>query len=141
MLSSEALAEIVNAFGGNGNQIDPIHKNRRAHRVQHNGRTMIFRAGENISETAVPVQMRDISARGCSFVCKPKLSTGSNFVIQFSRNGQPPSGVLCTVVHCRTIAGGAFRIGAEFTCTLGTTGVSKAGNASEMDRIRNSILT
>ena len=83
MLSSEALAEIVTAFGGNGSEIDPIHKNRRAHRVQHNGRTMIFRAGENISETAVSVQMRDISARGCSFVCKPKLATGSNFVIQF----------------------------------------------------------
>ena len=139
MLSSEALAEIVNAFGG-GNQIDPVHKNRRAARVQHNGRTMIFRTGEAIAESAVSIQMRDISARGCSFVCKSKLAFGSTFVIQFSRNGQPPTGMLCTVVHCRSITGGSFKIGAEFTCTL-EKAASKATNSSEMDRIRNSILT
>ena len=91
MLSSEALAEIMTAFSAS-DVIDPVHKNRRALRVQHNGRTMIFRAGENITETAVAVQMRDISARGCSFSCKTKLNRGSNFVIQFSRNGQPPTG-------------------------------------------------
>ncbi len=138
MLSAEALTEIVNAFGSNATP-DPVHKNRRAVRVQHNGRTMIFRAGENITETAVPVQMRDISARGCSFTCKAKLNRGSNFVIQFSRNNQPPSGVLCTVIHCRA-AGSLFRIGAEFTCALDRDSTARATTVSEVDRIRNSIL-
>ena len=138
MLSAEALTEIVNAFSKDGTT-DPTHKNRRAVRVLHNGRTMIFRAGESITETAVPVQMRDISARGCSFTCKTKLARGSNFVIQFSRNGQPPAGVLCMVVHCRTATDG-FRVGAEFTCSLDTKSTARATSLSEVDRIRNSIL-
>ncbi len=139
MLSAEALSEIVTAFGAS-DVIDPVHKNRRALRVQHNGRTMIFRAGENITETAIAVQMRDISARGCSFTCKTKLTKDSNFVIQFSRQGQPPTGMLCTVIHCRPGSGGMFRVGAEFTCSLDTGSAARATNLSEMDRIRNSIL-
>ncbi|CAN5452941.1 hypothetical protein BH10PLA1_BH10PLA1_17990 [soil metagenome] len=138
MLSAEALSEIVTAFGSN-EFVDPTHKNRRAMRVQHNGRTMIFRAGENLAATAIPVQMRDISARGCSFTCNTKLARGSNFVIQFSRKNQPPSGVLCTVVHCRGTPTG-YRVGAEFTCSLDNGSTDRAANLSELDRIRNSIL-
>jgi len=138
MLSAEALSEIVSAFGSS-EFVDPTHKNRRAMRVQHNGRTMIFRAGENLAATAIPVQMRDISARGCSFTCDTKLARGSNFVIQFSRKNQPPSGVLCTVIHCRASAG-TNRVGAEFTCSLDKASAARATSLSEVDRIRNSIL-
>jgi len=139
MLSAEALTEIVNAFGTNVT-VDPDYKNRRAARILHTGKTMIFRTDEPVADRALAVQMRDISARGCSFSCKINLARGSNFVIQFSRNGQPPVGVLCTVVHCRALSG-AFRVGAEFTCSLEEKQTSVATNTSELDRIRSSILT
>src|SRR3569623_2127345 len=115
MLSAEAFAEIVIAYAKAG-EVDPVHRNRRAMRVQQNARTMIYRLGLSKPQ-ASEVQMRDISARGCSFICLERLPAGSNFVIQFSRKDQSPSGVLCTVVHCRNASDG-YRIGAEFTCAL-----------------------
>jgi len=139
MLSAEAFAEIVIAYAKAG-EVDPVHKNRRAMRVQHNARTLIYRIGVPITEAKSTVQMRDISARGCSFTCADRLPIASNFVIQFSRKNQSPSGVLCTVVHCRNATDG-YRIGAEFTCALDAKSTARATNLSDLDRIRNSILT
>jgi hypothetical protein len=139
MLSAETLSEIAHALGTSG-VIDPVHKNRRAMRIQHHGDTCIFRTSGKSPAVSLQVQMRDLSARGCSFNSREKLAIGSNFVIQFSRTGQTPASVLCTVIHCRTMAA-TYRIGAEFTCSLDAKSVARATSLSDLDRIRNSILT
>lgn len=139
MLSATEFAEIVSALG-KGDTVDPVHKNRRALRVQHNGKMHVFRMGIDPSEATLAVSLRDISARGCSFTCKSRLNAGSNFVIQFARNNQSPAGMLCTVVYCRPTSLG-YRIGAEFTCSLEATKTARDTDSSDLDRIRNSILT
>src|SRR5262245_34852714 len=134
MLSAEQLSEITGAFkeskGG-------AQQNRRAPRVQHNAKTTIYRLARQPSEMALPVQMRDVSARGCSFTVKEKLPRDTNFIIRFSRNAAPPVSVLCTVMHCRA-QGDQFRIGAEFTCLVDVQRAAKLDEQSpaEMDRIR-----
>ncbi len=139
MLSAEAFLEIVHALG-KADSSDPVHKNRRALRVLNNSKTMIYRIGYDPAESATEITLRDISARGCSFASKVKMESGSNFVIQFARNNQAPTGMLCMVVHCRGTSVG-YRVGAEFTCSLDAKRVARATEPSDLDRIRNSILT
>ncbi len=139
MLSAENFAEIINALR-KMEPSDPVHKNRRAMRVQHTGKTHIYRMEFDPSEATLAVDLRDISARGCSFSCKSRMKVGSGFVIQFSRNKQSPVSMLCTVVHCRPTSIG-YRVGAEFTCSLEAKSASREDDSSDLDRIRNSILT
>jgi c-di-GMP-binding flagellar brake protein YcgR len=139
MLSAEQLTEIVSAYKDTKQAAQ--HQNRRAPRVQHAAKTTIYRLAKQASEAALPVQMRDVSARGCSFTVKEKLARDSNFIIRFSRREGQPISVLCTVMHCRA-AGDMFRIGAEFTCLVDLHRANKhAHDSVELDRIKNSILT
>lgn len=139
MLSAEQLSEIVAAYR-DVQGVDQLHHNRRAPRVIQGGKSTIYRPAGSPQDAAVQVQLRDLSARGCSFTVKEKFQRGSNFIIQFSRKEQSPVAVLCTVMHCRT-AGDQFRIGAEFTCVIDRRARSPEADDAEQDRIRNSILT
>jgi hypothetical protein len=136
MLSAEQLSEIVAAYADS-----KMQRNRRAPRVQHTGRTTIYHLARSPSDMALPVQMRDVSARGCSFTAKAKLPRDSHFIIRFSRRDKPPVSILCTVMHCRP-AGDQYRIGAEFTCQVDIQRAAKLAEQSgeELKRIRSSIL-
>jgi hypothetical protein len=136
MLSAEQLSEIVASYSRTRTQ-----PNRRAARVCHSGRTTIYRMARKPSEMALPVQMRDLSARGCSFTLTQQLPRDSQFILRFSRRGKPPVSILCTVMHCRP-AGDGFRIGAEFTCQVHVGRAAKLAEQTgqERERIRRSIL-
>lgn len=137
MLSAKQLSEIARAFKDS----KVHHQSRRAHRVHTTSTTTIFRLARNAADAAVPVQMCDLSARGCSFVVKEKLARDTNFVIRFSREGASPVSVLCTVMHVKPYGEG-FRIGAEFTCLVDMQRVARLAeqDPAELKRIRESIL-
>ena len=136
MLSAEQLSDIAKAYESHDG-VDPVHQKRRAARAHHNARTNIFRIGKPAAESALAVQMRDLSARGCSFTAKEKIERDSNFVIQFMRENRKPISLLCTAKYCRA-NGNQFRIGAEFTCVLSggfsdETGSYGPGDFAEAD--------
>jgi hypothetical protein len=139
MLSAEQLSQIAETF--KDMKVDRQQQNRRAPRVHHTAKTTIYRLARKPADTALPVQMRDLSARGCSFLVSEKLARETNFIMRFSRKGALPVSVLCTVMHCRA-HGEQFLIGAEFTCLVDIQRAARLAEQSpaEMKRISESIL-
>jgi hypothetical protein len=87
--------------------------------------------------------LRDLSARGCSVAMKQEMEEGSSFVVQLpgANNIEPPTPLICRVVHCKALRDQTYLIGAEFSGRMPSPMQHAPGEAdAEAQRIRRSIL-
>ena len=69
------------------------------------------------------------------------MTAGQQFVAELPRSTGGSIELLCTVAHCSPIGHNAFRVGAEFTCSLQTNPKHvPQEDANELKRIRESML-
>ena len=122
---------------------------RRSKRIEKSGKARIQLDGVGSVTSA---RIRNYSSRGVCLLYTAKLAIGQQFVLMLARNEQTSMRILCTVVHCRGLAGGeVFAVGAEFTLVLGEEKNSPAPATverhpaeralAELERIRSSILS
>jgi len=140
MLSPEQFAELI-ALIETSHDDGPKPEVRRAQRISHPCRISIT-LGD--SENAGPfhlVQIKDISARGVSFLHNEELPHGTAFVVKLEGPAGKNVSILSNVVHCRQLDKHTFQIGAEFTCAVGKVqDVSHEYAPEDLMRIRSSIL-
>jgi PilZ domain len=119
-LSARQFAEIVNHLKGPQRFGGRAPDQRRAPRVARQTRITIFPVGPAESRNGVGVQVKNLSSRGLGFVRDQKMRPGDQFVVRLPREDAAASSVemLCTVIHCESVAKNTFSIGAEFTCVL-----------------------
>ncbi|HEY1629068.1 MAG TPA: PilZ domain-containing protein [Tepidisphaeraceae bacterium] len=138
-LSAEQFAELAASFNAKASTTE--HERRRAQRMelQANIKITPVQAGTRLNATHVMVC--DFSARGIAFLHTTAMTPGQQFVAELPRNGGGVVELLCTIMHCTDVGTNAFRIGAEFTCTLQTEPRHiPHDDAKELKRIRESLL-
>lgn len=136
-LSAEELAGLSRAAGGVGGGTGTEH--RRAARSYRRGSVTIAPVADGRVATAQSVTLRDLSARGMSFLYHSRLARGSQFLMPLVGDGGRRTPLLCTVAHCRAVANGLFQVGAEFTCVAPPALEGSAASEQER-RIRESIF-
>jgi hypothetical protein len=122
--------------------LTPRDKNRRrAYRMVVRTRTFITPVvGPDRPQTPVKVMVEDFSPRGVCIISATKLETGSEFIMQITRDGGISTALLCTIVHNTTVSEGVYRHGAEFVCTLPDHKPSEASSEKDAERIRDLML-
>jgi c-di-GMP-binding flagellar brake protein YcgR len=139
-LSAEQFAELAASF--NAKESPTEHDRRRAARMelQANIKITPVQSGKRLS--AMHVMVCDFSARGIAFIHTVAMTAGQQFVAELPRSsGGGAIELLCTVAHCSEVGRNAYRIGAEFTCSLQTNPKhTPKEDADELKRIRESML-
>jgi hypothetical protein len=138
-LSADQIAEIVESLRDH-TPTGPSDV-RRASRMKLRGHVQITpctAGGVAPIATAVGVQVEDVSARGIGIIHNSALPCGSQFILHLGGQKRKIVEVLCTVHHCDRTRAERYRIGAEFTCSVG--GGQNEPNEAELKRISQSIL-
>lgn len=139
-LSAEQFAELAASF--DARQSTTTHERRRAARLDLTARVKIIPivSGKRLAPTQIMVC--NFSARGLSFIYEQPMERGRQFITELPRKSGGVLEMLCTVVHSDPVGSNAYRMGAEFTCTVPgaqSAGTSQ-GDTEEMKRIRESML-
>jgi hypothetical protein len=138
-LSAEQFAELAASFNAKASPTE--HDRRRAARMelQANIKITPVQSGKRLG--AMHVMVCDFSARGIAFIHTVAMTAGHQFVAELPRSGGGAIELLCTVAHCAEAGHNAYRIGAEFTCSLQTNPKHTPNeDADELKRIRESML-
>jgi hypothetical protein len=110
-LTAETFTELVRSLRSNA---PGASEKRRAPRVGLRARAdIIVRAGALGLAEQIPVGIRDISASGMGLTCARPLMPGATFMLVLDGDGVTRD-TNCTVVHCREMGEGFYRIGAQF---------------------------
>ncbi len=126
MLSPREFAELITVIQTTRDE-GPKPEVRRAERVAHECRVTITLGNHEDAGPPYLVHLKDISARGMSFLHTDHLPQGTPFVVRLDAPGGDAVSILATVVHSREMDKRTFQIGAEFTCAPGITGRAGAG--------------
>lgn len=138
-LSLEQFQDIIShlhtAAAGNGDK-------RRAERAPMQFDVKITPCRNPSSVVKEEVRVKDFSPRGLCIEHTEEIAAGEQFVLHLPSNTRGTGELLCRAVHCRKSGKGHYLIGAEFDCLLSEHGAdTPAATKSELDRIRDSILT
>jgi c-di-GMP-binding flagellar brake protein YcgR len=138
-LSAEQFAELASTFGAQGSPIK--HDRRRANRTDLRAKMRVTPVVSGQHLEPMEVMACDFSARGFAFLNPTAISRGMQFITRLPRRSGGQVEFLCTVVHCEEVGKNAYRIGAEFTCTLHPAATHTAADEQrEMQRIRESMM-
>ncbi len=142
-LSTEHLAAVLDSLGATGVQKEN-EENRRAPRrgIQARASIVMHDSSNNSSPNrpAIPVVLRDVSARGVGLLYLESMELGTQFVLNVPRGKSAPLTVLCTVAHSRALQKELFAIGAEFTCVLSGKKADTSAIDREAERIREKMM-
>ena len=132
---AEFIALIQTKYGTESNSV------RRAERLAYPCRITITLGNNNEAGESFSVDVRDISARGMSFVHERELLPGTNFVVKLESPEGTPVSILSTIVHVRKQDESSHVFGAEFICVLGQKDdLHVEPGLEDLMRIRSSIL-
>jgi hypothetical protein len=138
-LSAEQFAELAASFNAKASTTE--HDRRRAARMELQANIKIMPVLGEGRLGAIHVMVSDFSARGIAFLHTSAMTQGQQFVAELPRTSGGTIELLCTVMHCGTIGHNAYRVGAEFTCSLQNDPKHiPSDDANELKRIRESML-
>jgi hypothetical protein len=142
-LSAEQFAELAASFTS-GDQASDTRERRRAARIELHARVKIIPVIAGRRLEPVLVEVYDFSARGICFLHATAMTVGDQFVTELPRQGGGRVQLLCSVANVQKVSPPAYRIGAEFICSVQPDArpISDEGGADvrEVQRIRQSML-
>jgi hypothetical protein len=113
-LSAASLLDLVSSVrsdgGGDGER-------RRQPRIGLRARAYV-----TISDSIIPVWIRDVSSGGMNISCPLELEPGTHLIVALGRTER----LVCTVRHSRRISANHFTMGVEFKEPLGAKSTSCA---------------
>ena len=62
-----------------------------------------------------PIRIRDLSKAGVGLLHHAPLEVGQAFVLRIAQARSRAAEISCQVIHCRSVSGGLYCIGAKFT--------------------------
>jgi hypothetical protein len=126
------------------------HEQRTSSRMDVQAQVRVVPFKDGALATSFTCMTRDLSFKGIGLLQSRQAARGSQFVITLPKPGGESKSFVCTVMYCRALADGIYNVGATFHRTYDFPAAPAAEfrnggspaqpSASEMDRIRQSIL-
>ena len=148
-LSSQHLAEVMDAMRGQMQTVLGMEKRRAARMEIHTTVTIVPLQGANPGRPFTALT-RDVSAVGIGMLQATCCELNEQLLVHLPRARKSPLLMLCNVMHVRMLADGLYLIGAEFVSEGPSADKIAAPQGqkqspttpdAEMQRIRSSILS